>query len=290
MIPYSASGLLVLIVAYRADDHLSRCLAAIRGLEPVLVVDNDASESTRSIVSEAGVRYLPLPTNVGFAAAVNAGLDLAWDGSSDVLLLNPDSVIDRHGVNALRSALRDPAQRLAAVGPRLVDETGGEQRADWAMPSPTQMWLETFGADKWWRGRRFVVGAVLMLRGTALAEVGGFDERYFLYAEEADWQLRALRKGWSVKVVDGVTAVHVGGASSSNSEFREQLAHGSAEAFARRWYGTFGWWLMRLAAVLAAARRSLAWSPQKRAVGRRALVLYLRGPLKLSNANRRNLA
>ncbi|MDQ1681081.1 MAG: hypothetical protein QOI42_1940 [Frankiaceae bacterium] len=283
-------GLLVLIVAYRADDHLEQCLTAVGDGARVVVVDNDASERTRGIVTPAGGQYVATASNLGFAAAVNVGLAAAWDGVSDVLLLNPDARISIDDVRRLQVALRNSAADLGAVGPRLVDEAGCQQRADWPLPSPAQLWLEALGAARLWRGRRFVVGAVLLLRAEAVQQVGNLDERYFLYAEEADWQLRAQRAGWSVAVVNGVTAQHVGSASSSDPELRERLFHGSAETFARRWYGPRGWWLMRLAAIVAALRRSVVGSAGSRATSRRALRLYLRGPRKVADMTRRQLA
>src|SRR5581483_11945351 len=66
---------LVLVVAYRSDAHLEGCLAALGGELDVLVVDNDASDETKGIVTSAGGSYLATPANVGFAAAVNAGLE-----------------------------------------------------------------------------------------------------------------------------------------------------------------------------------------------------------------------
>jgi GT2 family glycosyltransferase len=270
----------VIVVAYRSDDELAGCLAYLDKPGSVFVVDNDASESTRALALAAGARYLAAPANVGFAAAVNLGLDAAWDGRCDVLLLNPDARVDAADVVALQDALHAPAARRAAVGPRLVGADGVWQRPSWPLPSPGQVWLDAVGLSRFWRGRRFVVGAVLMLRGDALATIGRLDERYFLYAEEADWQLRAQRAGWSVAVVDQVVATHVGAASSSDGILRNLLFHASGEAFSRRWYGRRGWWVMRAGALVASGRRSLAGPRESRRLNRRTFLLYLRGPVR----------
>lgn len=270
----------VVIVAYRCDEHLSGCLSSLGVARAVLVVDNDASPATHALVTVCGARYLAAPVNVGFAAAVNLGLDAAWDGVSDVLLLNPDARISSSDVTQLQTALHASGGRRAAVGPRLVGDDGAHQRPEWPLPSPGQVWFDALGMGRLWRGPRFVVGAVLLLNGAALSEIGRFDERYFLYAEEADWQLRALRSGWTVAVVDGVVARHAGAASSTDGNLRNQLFHASGELFARRWYGPAGWSLMRLGALLASGRRSLTGSRESRRVNRRTFVLYLRGPVR----------
>lgn len=244
----------VVIVAYRADDHLARCLERLGTSAPVVVVDNGGT--ARAIAERAGADYVAAPGNVGFAAGVNLGLRRCPPGA-DVLLLNPDARLDADGLAALHEALHAPGGRRAAVGPRLVDAQGRPQAADWPMPSPATVWLDALGLARWWRGRRFVVGAVLLLAGAALAELGGLDERYFLYAEEADWQQRAQRAGWTVAVVPGVVAEHAGSASSGDPAARLQVFRASAHAFAQRWYGRRGAALMRAGELVATARRAV---------------------------------
>lgn len=264
----------VLIVAFRSDALLPGCLAALAGAAPVTVIDNDARASTRAIADAYGARYLPMPTNVGFAAAVNAGLARSWDGSSDVLLLNPDALLEPGSLDALIAGLHAPGTRRAAVGPRLADPSGRPQRPEWPMPSPLQVWLDAIGADRAWRGPMFITGAALMLNGEALTEIGALDERYFLYAEEADWQMRAQRAGWSVAVVPEATAVHVGAASSGDPLHRLMLFQASGRMFARRWYGRVGAGVMRTGSIVAAARRWLT-QPDRRDLHRTALRLAL---------------
>jgi GT2 family glycosyltransferase len=220
---------------------------------------------------------------------VNVGLREAWDGKRDVLLLNPDARLRCRDVLALQQALR-AHPRLAAVGPRLTDDQGRSQQADWPVPSPGQVWFDAFGMSRFWRGPRFVVGAVLLLRAEALAQVGGFDERYFLYAEEADWQLRAQRLSWEVRVIGSVTATHVGGASSNDPVMRERHFHRSGAAFADRWYGLAGALVMRLGSMVAAARRAILGPSSSRALNRRALRLYLGGGARAAARERGDAA
>lgn len=267
---------LVVVVAYHSDDYLGAALACLGGELEVIVVDNDASPATAKLARAFGARYLPTLRNLGFAAAVNVGLRKAWDGARDVLLLNPDARVSCRDVIALQQAMRSHP-RLAAVGPRLVDDQGRDQRVDWPVPSPGQVWLDAIAMSRFWRGPRFVVGAVLLLRAEALAQVGEFDERYFLYAEEADWQLRAQRLGWHVQVIGSVTATHVGGGSSSDPTVRDRHFYTSGILFAERCYGRPGAMVMRSGSMVAAGRRAVLGSSISRALNRRVLRLYLRG-------------
>ena len=273
------TGPLVIIVAYQSDDELGECLACLGQELRVTIVDNGRSPQTRAIAETTYSRYIEASGNIGFAAAVNLGLRETWDGVADVLLLNPDARVASDDVFRLQEALRREP-RLAAVGPLLVGLDGMPQKADWPLPSPGQVWADAVGLGPRWRGPRFVVGAVLMLRAEALAALGGLDERYFLYAEEADWQLAAQRGGWRVAVVTSASAVHAGSASSTDANVRDQIFHASGETFGRKWYGTFGWNVMRLGSVLAAARRSTVGPPIGRRDSRRTLAIYLRGSMR----------
>jgi GT2 family glycosyltransferase len=270
---------LVLVVAYHSDDLLTAALGYLGRDLDVVIVDNDASPATARLASAYGACYLPTPMNLGFAAAVNVALREAWDRTRDVLLLNPDAQVKGRDVIALQQALR-AHPRLAAVGPRLIDDEGRSQQVDWPIPSPVQVWFDALALSRFWRGPRFVVGAVLLLRAEALAQVGDFDERYFLYGEEADWQLRAQRLGWEVRVIRSVTATHVGGASSNDPAVRESRFHRSGTSFAQRWYGRPGGLVMWLGSTVAAGRRAVLGSSTSRALNRRVLRLYLSGGLR----------
>src|SRR5690606_25793028 len=109
---------------------------------------------------------------------------------TDVLLLNPDAVIDGDGVRRLHQALRaDPD--LASVAPAQVDADGRPARVVWPFPTPLRSWIEAKGLGRLNdRHEDYVIGSVLLLRAETIEQVGGFDEDFFLYAEETDWARR----------------------------------------------------------------------------------------------------
>jgi len=126
--------------------------------------------------------------------------------------------------------------------------------------------------------KRSVIGAVLLLRAEALREVGLFDERFFLYAEEADWQRRATALGWTSAVCDEITATHVGAGTSSDLARRELLFHAAQETYIRKWFGSAGWGSYRLGTVLGAAARAIVLRGTRRSEAARRAKVYLRGP------------
>lgn len=143
---------------------------------------------------------------------------------------------------------------MAAVSPALRYPDGSRQRVWWPVPSPATVWLSIIGLSDVSR-RRFLAGPVLMLSSTALDDVGSFDDRYFLYAEEADWQRSALQRGWRLAVVDAVTAEHAGAATSGDLRIVRAHSVTSNLLYMQKWYGGRLAQVARVGAVIAAARR-----------------------------------
>jgi GT2 family glycosyltransferase len=248
----------VLVVAYASDLLLERCLRPLAGHFPVTVVDNAPNLATRALVSQLGADYIPSEGNIGFAAAVNHGLSCINLATSDVLLLNPDAEIMIDGVESLQIRLHERA-RCACTAPRQVRPGCREELTVFApFNSPRAAWFQTLGLQ---RHRRFrppaesLVGSILLLNGRTLLDIGGFDERFFLYAEEMDWERRALARGWTLQYCPEVLASHIVGGTEED-QFRSGVRLRSAiEVFIRKWHGRRGWWSFRIAKLVAIATR-----------------------------------
>lgn len=271
---------MVVIVAYGSEDQLEACLDTLGPDLPVVVVDNGGSDRTQRLCKSVGATYVRPHTNIGFAAAVNVALRGHRARGVDVLLLNPDARLRVTDLTRMRDELHYSSE-LAAVGPRLVDPAGQAQKELWPVPSPWSALSGVIGAADRLSRRRFLSGAVLLLRGAAIDSVGILDERFFLYAEESDWQLRAFKAGWSVGLAPSATAVHLSGGTSADPVRREVLFDASAELFARKWYGPFGWQIFRAASLLAALRRfATSGDIETRMTQRRAIAHYWKGPVR----------
>ena len=270
----------VLIVAFGHAELLASTLSALGGGFDVLVVDNSSDREVEAVVSRHGATYVDPGRNGGFAAGVNLGLTATLIGDErHVLLLNPDAVIQPDDVHMLLEALQGPgAERVAALSPSLIGMDGALQRVMWPFPHPMRAWLEALGLGRLNRAEEFAVGTVLLLRAEAVRDIGGFDERFFLYAEETDWQRRAAARGWAVRHVADVVVSHVGGGTSSDPARREQLFHAGTETYVRKWFGRSGWGTYRAAAWTGARLRG-ALLPRARGASARARAeLYRRGP------------
>jgi GT2 family glycosyltransferase len=266
----------LLVVAYGQPHLLEQSLRSVRQLHGV-VVDNSNEEAVRQVVERHGFSYLASGDNLGFAGAVNVGLaELAqWSSTPYVLLLNPDATLSPPDLDRLLTTMRR-GDRLAAVAPTLLSPGGRTEPTVWPGPSPAEAWAGAVGRRRT-STFTFLNGAVLLLSRRALDEVGGFDDRFFMYAEECDWQYRATRAGWQVAHVPDATAVHVGGGTSSDPRRRLRMFHTSAALYIEKWYGRRGATVFLIGTAVAALRRLVTGGRGQR----RSQVLALR--LAVSN-------
>jgi GT2 family glycosyltransferase len=246
----------------------------------LVVVDNSSSEETRAVAQRCGALYLDPGENLGFASAVNLGLAAMAIPDTDVLLLNPDALVEAPAVEALREVLlADPG--TACVAPR--QHRPGHSSPSlvcWPFPTALQAWKEAIGLGRFRQGWDYVIASVLLVRGEALVDVGGFDEGFFLYAEEADWERRATRRGWRVSYCSEAVATHVGGATDPQPTRREIRFHAGVERYVRKWSGPLGWRSYQAATVLTALRRAMT---SRRGRHRSSLALarlYAKGPYR----------
>ncbi|GAA5212222.1 glycosyltransferase family 2 protein [Microbacterium kyungheense] len=276
----------VVVVAYGAPELLRDALAPVRGFA-VTVVDNSSMPEIALIAAEAGAAYWDPEANLGFGAGVNYALARRRRPGADVLLLNPDAVVSAEVVERLHRALHaEPC--IATVGPVQTHPDGSRQQVAWPYPRPVQ-----FLADAVMLGRlvpsgpRYVVGSVLLMNAAALDEVGGFDESFFLYAEETDWEYRAHLAGWRNVVVDDVTALHVGAGTSSDTDRREVYLHAGLERFLRKHHGRWGWQVARWSVVVGGIPRVLVFRGARGRAARARMELFRRGPVAVEASIRR---
>jgi N-acetylglucosaminyl-diphospho-decaprenol L-rhamnosyltransferase len=248
----------VVMVSYQSGEALAQSLPIARRLASggrVVVVNNDASDAVAEDTARtAGVLLISNAENVGFAAAVNQGV--ASSDADLLVLLNPDVVRLEGDVERVIDAF-DCDPLVAAVGVRLINVDGTVQPSCRAEPGILDFVSETLALwqrlPSWRRGRAFrmldwsyetssvvdcVSGACLFLRRSVFDELGGFDERFFVYSEELDLLVRAKRGGWKTLFTPVVTAVHVGGSSSESSrEYLSLLLLASWYQYARKHFG-----------------------------------------------------
>jgi N-acetylglucosaminyl-diphospho-decaprenol L-rhamnosyltransferase len=198
----------------------------------VLLRDNGSIDGTVEAVRAAHPDVLvDSGENIGFAAGVNTLL-----GHSDApwfFLLNSDAWPQADALAELVAvAGRHPL--AGVVAPRLVRPDGTVEPSTHALPSLRTALAGVLGgppAPPSVEGPvGWAVGAALLLRREAVDDIGPWDERYFMYAEDLDYCWRARQRGWQVCFAPQAVVTHVGNASGAQrfGEQREQVAIGNA--------------------------------------------------------------
>ena len=240
----------VIVVSYNTREILRRCLARLaEELATVdgeaIVVDNASADGSADMVADEfpAVQLVRSTVNLGFAAGNNRGFALAR--GRYVVLLNPDAFL---GSGALARALAhmERSPHVGIAGGRLQDPAGRLQPSGRLFPSLLNELMVISGlAARYPRSRLFgrfdrtwadpdqaaqvdwVPGAFTIIRGRALGETGGFDERFFLYYEEVDLCRRMVQAGYEVWYWPDVVVTHIGGASSKTVKAHEFSCAGS---------------------------------------------------------------
>lgn len=249
-----------IIVNYNAGELLRSCVDSLLNcpLEIEIIVVDNASQDT-SINSMRGtdrVQVIRNNKNRGFAAACNQGIVLAK--ADNLLFLNPDcSFIPGTLKELLKCLHEDP--KAGMVGGLLLNNDGTEQGGGRrAVPTPWRSFVRAFGLSRFshrWPKLFFdfhlhkqplpdgpieveaISGACMLVKREVLAQVGTWDEEYFLHCEDLDWCMRIRQAGWKVLFVPTAQITHALGVCGRNRPvFVEWHKHKGMMRFYRKFF------------------------------------------------------
>ncbi len=207
----SWSDVSVVIVTYNSAAVIEPCLRSVHLAKQVIVVDNASTDRTLAVVAETlpKARIIGNDRNRGFGFAVNQGMAVVETRYG--FCFSPDAVLAEDAMTQLLAAAAAYPE-AGMVGPYL-QRPDGKQELYVMGPSEinhTEMTEQPDGDFCTW----FVMGGFFLASMSAWRQIGGFDERIFLYNEDADLSLRTTAAGFSLVLAPMANVVHVGGRSS----------------------------------------------------------------------------
>jgi GT2 family glycosyltransferase len=230
----------IVLVNWNAGALLCEAISSIfesggEEFQSIIVVDNGSTDDSIRVLKEAHgssprLKIIENVDNKGFGAACNQGAALG--SSTYVLFLNPDTrLLPRALVVPLRFMEDPKSADVGICGIQLVDETGTIAPTCARFPSVRAFVYQALGLTRlsWFRSRNYrmdewdhrsdrevdqLIGAFFFVRRSLFEDLGGFDERFFVYFEEVDFSFRTRQAGWKSVYLTGAQAFHEGGGTS----------------------------------------------------------------------------
>lgn len=259
------------IVSWNVRDLLRRALESIvkeaAGVEiEIIVVDNASTDGTVEM-ARAGfpaARVIANTENAGFTRGNNQALEFAQ--GRYLFLLNPDAELSPGALRAMVDYMDAPENaRVGIVGPQLRYGDGSLQSSRRRFPTFTTALLESTKLQQWFPRNRvlrrfyvqdtrddavqdvdWVVGAAMFVRRAVYEQIGGLDERFFMYSEELDWCFRAKKEGWRVVYFPRASVLHYEGKSSGQVlAQRDIYFHSSKVRYFKKHFGVLRGELLR---------------------------------------------
>jgi hypothetical protein len=262
----------IIIVSWNVRDLLRRCLLSVNSeqlavnskqstvhsslLTEILIVDNASADGTVAMLRAEfpAVRVIANSENVGFTRGNNQALAAAQ--GRYLFLLNPDTELRAGALQTLFDYAK-AHPRVGIIGPRLFYGDGAPQSSRRRFPTLATAFLESTKLQQWFPRHRvlthyymddtsddatqevdWINGAAMFVRREVYEQIGGFDERFFMYSEELDWCYRAKQAGWQIVYLPTAQVVHYEGKSSEQVvAARDIHFHSSKIRFFRKYRG-----------------------------------------------------
>lgn len=251
----------VITVSYGSGEVLEAFLRSLRFFHgegvPVVVVDNKPDEGGVShLADQFNAVYVPLSSNPGYGAGMNAGVAALSNAESYVgsyFFCNPDLRFTETVVEALTYQLQVD-ERAGSIGPRLRNVDGTTYPSARQIPSVGTgighaLFSRIWKSNPWSRAYQnasdyerlrtagWLSGAAVMVKREAFERIGGWDEAYFMHFEDIDLGFRLGRAGFTNLFDPAVSIEHVGAHSTKKHAVRvEQAMTASAVRFMRKRY------------------------------------------------------
>ena len=234
----------IIIVSYNVKDYISQCIRSIyksnlnQNDYEIIVVDNDSHDGSINEIQDNFNKVIlhANDSNKGFSKAVNKGLSLAK--GEYVCILNPDVIIQENTLSHLLDFCSKKTN-LGAVGPKILNSDGTIQHScKRSFPTPFNSISRLLGLDRLFPKSKIfgsynltylntdiehevdvLSGAFMLVPMQVFKEIGGFDERFFMFGEDIDICHRIKEAGYKVYYTPISEIIHYKGESVKNAPF-----------------------------------------------------------------------
>ena len=242
----------IVIVNYQSQKNLEKCLASVLGKTKnipaeIIVVNNDLNENLENISQKfPDVKIISARKNLGFGAGCNLGVS---EANGEILFfLNPDTQIDLGNFSDI-STLFQKNNNLGIVGANIL--TPEKTPQDWThgpemdifnlIKNNLKINLEISPKADW------VSGTALFIPKKIFQELGGFDEKFFMYFEDVDLGKRTRALGKKVLHFPNFSVIHLSGQSYTNHRLQKKHYYTSQQYYFKKHQSKWEYFLVKLA-------------------------------------------
>lgn len=211
----------VIIVNHNTNKYLAECLISLPKDIEIIVVDNDSQKKPQS----SRAKIILYDQNLGFAKAVNIGLKNS--SGKYILLLNPDTKISAEAISKMLDYYENHSD-AGIVAPKLISKNNVVQKSVRKFPNIIGAFKEYILGQKgeydFYLPTKtcsvdVVVGACMLIKTDLFINLGGMNEKYFLYYEDIDLCRKVKKAGFKVYFLPEVEVFHEVGVSSSPESY-----------------------------------------------------------------------
>jgi len=215
----------VIVLNYNGNETILNCLSSIYQSDylkfEVVLVDNDSQDGSFELAKKnfSRAHFIKSPENIGFARGNNLGIRFALEKFADyVLVLNNDAYLEKNTLSKLLS-LAQSRNKSAIINPLILNENG----QDIWFAGGTIQWLKmkTLHLKKVISNNpyqtQYCTGCAMFIDKEIFKKIGLFDERYFLYYEDADFSVRAKKAGFNLLICPSAKVTHFEQSTTKNN-------------------------------------------------------------------------
>ena len=244
----------IIIVSYNTAEYTQRAIESVyketnKTSFNLIVVDNNSPDNSVEVIRNnfPDITLIESKQNLGFAGGVNLGV--AATNSEFILLLNPDTVILEGAIDKIMYFAQQNVRAEIWGGITLNDDLSLNPNNARAMLCFKTLLFSALGLSKIFRSSCFfnhdnygcwdrnsirevdvVTGCFFLTTRSLWDKLEGLDDTFFMYAEEADYCIRAIKKGYQPIITPDARIIHHGGVSEANFSGKMiKLLRGKAE-------------------------------------------------------------